>query len=42
MIANEVAEPVAGEFRQLYEEQKFGSPCADALINLANVFLWST
>jgi len=24
MIANEVSEPVAGEFRQLYEEQKFG------------------
>jgi len=35
MIANEVAEPVAGEFRQLYEEQKFGLPVRDALINLA-------
>jgi tight adherence protein B len=34
MIANEVAEPVSGEFRQLYEEQKFGLPVRDALINL--------
>src|ERR1017187_4429325 len=31
MIANEVSEPVAGEFRQLYEEQKFGLPVRDAL-----------
>ena len=36
MIANEVSEPVAGEFRQLYEEQKFGLPVRDALINLAD------
>jgi tight adherence protein B len=35
MIANEVTEPVAGEFRQLFEEQKFGLPVRDALINLA-------
>ena len=35
MIANEVSEPVAGEFRQLYEEQKFGLPVRDALMNLA-------
>jgi tight adherence protein B len=34
MIASELAEPVAGEFRQLYEEQKFGLPVRDALINL--------
>ncbi len=34
MITSEVAEPVAGEFRQLYEEQKFGMPVRDALINL--------
>lgn len=33
MIANELSEPVAGEFRQLYEEQKFGLPVRDALIN---------
>ncbi|HXY77889.1 MAG TPA: type II secretion system F family protein [Candidatus Acidoferrales bacterium] len=34
MITNEVDEPVAGEFRQLYEEQKFGMPVRDALMNL--------
>ena len=34
MIANEIAEPVASEFRQLYEEQKFGLPVRDALVNL--------
>lgn len=36
MIANEVSEPVAGEFRQLFEEQKFGLPVRDALVNLAD------
>jgi tight adherence protein B len=34
MIANELAEPVAGEFRQLFEEQKYGLPVRDALMNL--------
>ncbi len=34
MITNEIGEPVAGEFRQLYEEQKFGMPVRDALMNL--------
>lgn len=34
MISNEVSEPVAGEFRKLFEEQKFGLPVRDALINL--------
>jgi tight adherence protein B len=34
LISNEVAEPVAGEFRQLFEEQKFGMPVRDALLNL--------
>ena len=34
MITNEVSEPIAGEFRQLYEEQKFGMPVRDALLNL--------
>ncbi len=34
MITNEIAEPVSGEFRQLYEEQKFGMPVRDALMNL--------
>jgi tight adherence protein B len=36
LIANEVAEPVGGEFRQLFEEQKFGLPVRDALLNLAD------
>jgi tight adherence protein B len=36
LIASEVSEPVAGEFRQLFEEQKFGLPVRDALINLAD------
>jgi tight adherence protein B len=34
LIANEVSEPVASEFRKLFEEQKFGLPVRDALINL--------
>ena len=34
MITNEIAEPIASEFRQLYEEQKFGMPVRDALLNL--------
>ena len=36
MITAEVPEPVSGEFRQLYEEQKFGMPVRDALINLTD------
>ena len=36
LITNEVAEPVAGEFRQLFEEQKFGMPVRDALMNLTD------
>ncbi len=34
MISAEIAEPLASEFRQLYEEQKFGMPVRDALMNL--------
>ncbi|HEX4487893.1 MAG TPA: type II secretion system F family protein [Terriglobales bacterium] len=34
LISNEVGEPVSGEFRKLFEEQKFGLPMRDALINL--------
>ncbi|SPF33747.1 putative Bacterial type II secretion system protein F domain protein [Candidatus Sulfotelmatobacter kueseliae] len=34
MITSEISEPIAGEFRQLYEEQKFGMPVRDALLNL--------
>ncbi len=36
MITNEVGEPISSEFRQLYEEQKFGMPVRDALMNLAD------
>jgi tight adherence protein B len=36
MIADEVSEPVAGEFRKLFEEQKFGLPVRDALLNLVD------
>jgi len=36
MIATEVSEPVAGEFRQLFEEQKYGLPVRDALLNLTD------
>jgi tight adherence protein B len=34
MIASEVSEPIAGEFRTTYEEQNFGLPLRDALQNL--------
>src|ERR1700731_3228020 len=34
MISSEISEPVAGEFRKLFEEQKFGMPIRDALFNL--------
>jgi tight adherence protein B len=34
LISNEVSEPVAGEFRKLFEEQKFGLPVRDALLNM--------
>jgi tight adherence protein B len=36
LIGSELAEPVAGEFRKLYEEQNFGMPIKDALLNLAD------
>ena len=36
LIANEISEPIAGEFRQLYEEQKFGLPVREALLNLTD------
>jgi tight adherence protein B len=35
MISKETPEPVAGEFRKTFEEQNFGLPLRDALINLA-------
>ena len=36
MISTETSEPVASEFRKLYEEQKFGLPVRDALMNLTD------
>lgn len=35
LISNEVADPVSSEFRKLFEEQKFGMPVRDALLNLS-------
>ena len=35
LIGDELAEPVGGEFRKLFEEQKFGLPVREALLNLA-------
>jgi tight adherence protein B len=34
IVCNELSEPVATEFRKLYEEQKYGMPVRDALVNL--------
>ncbi|PYX38864.1 MAG: hypothetical protein DMG81_10655, partial [Acidobacteria bacterium] len=36
MISDEIAEPVATEFRKLFEEQKFGLPVREALANLVD------
>ncbi len=36
MIALEISPPVGPEFRRLFEEQNFGLPLREALINLAN------
>ena len=36
MISSELPEPVATEFRKLFEEQKFGMPVRDALMNLVD------
>ena len=36
MMANESPEPLAGEFRKVFEEQKFGMPVRDALLNLTD------
>jgi tight adherence protein B len=35
LIANELGEPVSGEFKKLFEEQRFGLPLRDALLNLS-------
>ena len=36
MVAREIADPVGTEFRRVFEEQNFGLPIREALINLAN------
>ena len=36
MVTQEFPEPVAGEFRITFEEQKFGLPLRDALLNLTD------
>lgn len=36
LISNEIPEPIASEFRILFEEQKFGLPVRDALVNLTD------
>lgn len=35
LIGTELAEPLAGEFRAVFDEQNFGLPLKDALLNLA-------
>ena len=35
MISKECAEPIAGEFRATFDEQNFGLPLRDALLNLS-------
>jgi tight adherence protein B len=34
MIGSELPEPIAGEFRRIHEEQRFGLPVREALLNL--------
>jgi tight adherence protein B len=36
LIATEMADPLGPEFRSIYEEQKFGLPLRDALLNLVD------
>lgn len=36
MVSKETADPVGTEFRRVFEEQNFGLPIREALINLAN------
>ena len=36
MVADEGLEPIAGEFRQVFEEQRFGLPFDDSLLGLAD------
>ena len=36
MVAEEAAEPVAGEFRQVFEEQKYGLPLEESLVAMTD------
>lgn len=36
MVGQEIAEPLAGEFRTVHEEQSFGLPMREAMLNLAD------
>jgi tight adherence protein B len=36
MVADEAPEPTSGEFRQVFEEQRFGLPFEDALLGLSD------
>jgi tight adherence protein B len=36
MVADDAPEPVAGEFRQVFEEQRFGLPFEDALLAMSD------
>lgn len=36
VVADEVAEPVGGEFRRVFEEQKFGLPLRDSLLAMGD------
>ncbi len=36
MVSEEVSEPIASEFRRVFEEQNFGLPLREAMLNLAD------
>jgi len=36
MVADETADPISGEFRRVFEEQRFGLPFDDSLLSLAD------
>ena len=42
MVADEAPQPVAGEFKRLYDEQNFGKPLPEAMRDFADAFRSST
>jgi tight adherence protein B len=36
MVSEETKDPIAGEFRQIFEEQRFGLPFEEALLGMAD------